>query len=95
MGIQFKYKQQQRDYYKEILPYKVKQSENVQRSPKHNLDKVLPEDIEPKFVYTESKLSAKFQLNGKTKEEHKHYHVYYRKCMEYDESYVGETGRRL
>ena len=51
--------------------------------------------VEPKFIYTRTKLSAKFQIKDKTKDEHKHDLVYYAKCPECDESYVGEIGRRL
>ena len=34
-------------------------------------------------------------MKDKTKDEHKYDLVYYAKCPECDESYVGETGRRL
>ena len=77
------------------LPYKGKQGENVIRSLRNTLDKILPQDVEPKFIYTGTKLSTKFQIKDKTKDEHKHDLVYYGKCPECDESYVGETGRRL
>ena len=42
------------------LPCKGKQGENVVSSLRNTLDKVLPQDIESQFVYTETKLSAKF-----------------------------------
>ena len=77
------------------LPYKRKQGENVIRSLRNTLDKILPQDVEPKFIYTGTELSTKFQIKDKTKDEHKHDLVYYGKCPECDESYVGETGRRL
>ena len=77
------------------LPYKGKQCENVIRSLRNTLDKVLPQDVEPKFVYTRAELSAKFQIKDKTKYEHKHDLAYHAKCSECDESYVGETGKRL
>ena len=77
------------------LPYKGKQGENVIHSLRNNLDKVLPQDVQAKFVYTGTKFSAKFQINDKTKDEHKHDLVSYAKCPECNESYVGETGRRL
>ena len=48
-----------------------------------------------KFVYRGTKLSAKFQLKYKTKDEHKDDHAYLAKCPECDESYVGEIRRRL
>ena len=43
-----------------MLPYKEKQGENVIHSLRSTLDKVLPQDVEPKFVYTGTKLPAKF-----------------------------------
>ena len=65
------------------------------RSLRNILDIILPQDVEPKFIYTGTKLSVKFQIKDKTKDEHKHDPVYYRKCPECDESYAGETGRRM
>ena len=47
------------------------------------------------WVYTGTKLSAKFQTKDKIKDELKHDLVYYGKCLKYDESYVGEKGGRL
>ena len=77
------------------LPHKGKQGENVIRSLRNNFDKILPHDVELNLFYTGTKLLAKFQIKDKTKDEHKHDLVYYRKCPECDESYIGETGRRL
>ena len=34
------------------LPYKGKQGENVVRSLRNTLDRVLPQDVEPKLIYT-------------------------------------------
>ena len=77
------------------LPYKGKQGENVIRSLRNSLDKTLPQDVKPKFIFTGTKLSTKFQIKDKTKDEHKHNLVYRGRFPECDESYVGETGRRL
>ena len=77
------------------LPYKGKQSENVILCLRNTLDKILPQNVKPRFVYTATKLSAKFEIKDKTKDEHKHDLVYYAKCGECDENYVEETGRRL
>ena len=40
------------------LLYKGKQGENVIRSLRNTLDKILLQDVEPKFIYTGTKLSA-------------------------------------
>ena len=66
------------------LWYKGKQGENVILSLRNTLDKILPVDVEPKFIYTGTKLSARFQIKNKTKDEHKHDLVYYGKCPECD-----------
>ena len=42
------------------LPYKGKQDENVICSLRNTLDKILPQDVEPKFIYTGTKFSTKF-----------------------------------
>ena len=46
-------------------------------------------------MYTGTKLDSNFQINDKTKFDHKHDIVYYVKCPEYQEDYIGEIGRRL
>ena len=51
--------------------------------------------LEPKIVYTGNKLSAKFQIKDKIKNDHKHDLLCHAKYPECDESYLGETGRRL
>ena len=63
--------------------------------PKKHLDKVLPQNVDPKSVYTGTKLSLTFQIKDKSKKQHKHDLIYHTKRPECDESYVGETGGRL
>ena len=46
-------------------------------------------------MYTETKLGSNFHIKGKTKFDHKHDLVYYVKCPECQEDYIGEIGRRL
>ena len=75
------------------LSCKRKQGENFIRSLRNTLDKILLQDFQPKFVYTGTKLSAKFQIKDITKYEQKHL-IYYGECPKCDESYVGKTGRR-
>ena len=41
------------------------------------------------------KLGSNFQIKDKTKFDHKHDLVYYVKCPEFHEDYIGEIGRRL
>ena len=75
-----------------IKTYKEKQDENVIHSLGNNLYKVLQQAVGPKLG---TMLSEKFQINDKTKDEHKHDLAHYAKCPEYVESYVGQKGRRL
>ena len=51
--------------------------------------------METKIVYTGTKLGSNFQIKDKTKFDHKHDLVYYVKCPECQEDYIGEIGRRL
>ena len=78
------------------LPYKGQQGEKVIKSFKVNpstLHRSLPNNIETKVVYTGMKLGSNFQIKDKTKVDHKHDLVYYVKCLECQEDYVGEMNR--
>ena len=50
-----------------------------------------------RVLYTGQKLSTKFRIKDKTKDQHKHDLVYYSKCPEptCNEDYLGETGRKI
>ena len=74
---------------------KEKTSENVTCSLRSNLHKILPENVESKVIHAGTKLSAKFHIKNKNKDNNKHDLVHYAKCPECDESYVGETRRTL
>ena len=77
------------------LPHKGQQGEKVLKSFKTTLHRSLPNNIEAKVVYTGTKLGSNFQIKDKTKFDHKHDLVYYVKCPECQEDYIGEIGRRL
>ena len=77
------------------LSYKGQQSEKVLKSFKTVLHRSLPNNIETKIVYTRTKLGSNFQIKDKTKFDHKYDLVYYVKCPECQEDYIGEIGRRL
>ena len=66
------------------LPYKEQQGGKVLKSFRRTL-----------LVYTGTKLSSNFQLKDKKKFGHKHDSVYYVKCPECQEDYIGEIGTRL
>ena len=67
------------------LPYKEQQGGKVLKSFRRTL----------LVVYTGTKLSSNFQLKDKKKFGHKHDSVYYVKCPECQEDYIGEIGTRL
>ena len=73
----------------------MKQGEKVLKSFRKTLHRSLPNNIETKVVYTGTKLSSNFQIKDKTKFNQKHDLVYYVKCPECQEDYIGEIGRRL
>ena len=77
------------------LPCKGQQVEKVLKFFKTILYRSLPNNIETKVVYTGTKLGSNFQIKDKTKFDHKHDLVYYVKCPECQEDYIGEIGRRL
>ena len=77
------------------LLYEVQQGEKVLKSCKTTLHRSLPNNIETKVVYTGTKLDSNFQIKDKTKFDHKHDLIYYVKCLEFQEDYIGEIGRRL
>ena len=69
---------------------KEKTGEDVICSLRNTLHKILPEDVESKFIQAGTKLSAKFHIKNKNKDNNKHDLVHYAKCPECGESYVGE-----
>ena len=77
------------------LPYKGQQGEKVLKSFKTTLHRSLPNDIETKVVHTRTNLGSNFQIKDKIKFDHKHDLVYYVKCPECHEEYIGEMGRTL
>ena len=75
------------------LPYKGQQGEKVLKSFKTTLHRSPSNNIETK-VYR-NKTGFQFPNKDKTKFDHKHDLVYYVKCPECQEDYIGEIGRRL
>ena len=61
------------------------------------MNKILPDKQKATLVYTSTKLGSNFNIKDITKKEHNHNLVYSVKCLEEtcNETYSGETGRRL
>ena len=64
---------------------------------KKTIHKLLPETVNTEIAYIETKLSTSFQIKDKNKLDHQHDLVFQAKCPSElcDESYVGESGRRI
>ena len=79
------------------LHYNIKGNKvkKLLKSFKTTLHRSLPNNIQTKVVYTETKVGSHFQIKSKTKFDHKHDIVYYVKCPECQEDYIGKIGRRL
>ena len=80
-----------------LLPYKGKRADNIIKSMKKTVYKLLPETVNAQIAYTGRKLSACFQIKDKSKFDHQHDLVYHAKCPSElcDENYIGESGRRI
>ena len=70
---------------------KVKKLLNPSRQLYINLYQI----TQTKLVYTGTKLGLNFQIKDKTKFDHKHDLVFYVKCPECHEYYIGKIGGRL
>ena len=78
------------------MPYAGQKPERLIKSIKKPLKYNLPNNIVTKSAYSASKLSNKFNIKSKIKQDYQHDVTYYVKCSEEicTENYIGETGRR-
>ena len=83
--------------YSLILPYAGPKGNPIIKTMDNSLKRILPDIVRTRATYTGQKLSTKFQIKDRTKDQHKYDLVYYRKCLEptCSEDYLGETGRRI
>ena len=72
-----------------------KKGEKLIKSMKRTLKYNLPNNIVTKSAYSASKLSNKFNIKLKIKQDHQHDITYYVKCPEetFRENCIGQTGR--
>ena len=79
------------------MPYAKQKGERLIKSVKTILKYNLPNNTVTKSAYSASKLSNKFNVKSKIKQDHQHVVTYYVKCPEETcrEDYIGETGRIL
>ena len=79
-----------------LFLYKGKRADNITKSVKKTVLKLLPEIVNTQIIYTR-KLSTCFQINDKSKFDQQYDLVYNAKCPSElcDENYVSECGRRI
>ena len=80
-----------------VLPYQGKKEDVIVESMKKRFRNLLPQCIAPNVVFTDSKLSSKFQLKDRTIFRHNHNIIYHGNCPENGcpDNYVWETARRI
>ena len=80
-----------------LLPYQGDKDINLTKMLKRNLDKHLPNNVKMQVTFTGQKLSTQFNVKDRTKFEHKHDVIYFRKCSRKDctDNYLGESPRRI
>ena len=80
------------------LPFKGCDGEKVVRKFKNNLNKLLPKEIKPRFIYKGTKIGSFFKIKDNVKREHQSNLVYGytpRGKLSIKDGYVGETNVRL
>ena len=88
---------QQRKAHLLVLLYGGQKGERLIKSMKTNFKCNLPNNIVTKSAFSASKLSNKFNIKSKTKQDHQHDVTYCVKCPEETcgEDYIVETGKIL
>ena len=76
------------------LPYAGKQGEVILKEINKHMKKVKPK-VKARVSYTAKRLGSVFGIKDKTQKCHEHNIVYSVKCPDCDDTYIGESGRRL
>ena len=79
------------------LPYQGKKGDQILKSFKKGMRKMLPNNVKPRIAFTGRKVGTSFQTEDKTEMKHNHDIVYYNVCPEEqcNENYIAETRRRI
>ena len=80
-----------------MIPYQGGKGEQVIKSVRKTIKRLLPSNIKVQVSFTGSKLSSCFNIKGKTKFEHRNDVIYLETCPETtcNDNYIGEAKRRL
>ena len=74
-----------------------KRDDNIIKSMKKAVHKLLPETVNTQLAYTGRKLTTYFQIKDKSNFDHQNDLVYHAKCpTEFcDKNHIGESGRHI
>ena len=80
-----------------MLPYKGKVGETRLKSLRNTLKSVMPANNMCKIIYTGTKLTSKFNIKDEISKKHWHDVIHKAHCsnLNWDETYIGEIGRRI
>ena len=80
-----------------MIPYQGGKGEQVIKSVRKTIKRLLPSNIKVQVSFTGSKLSSCFNIKDKTKFEHRNDVIYLETCPETtcNDNYIGEAKRRL
>ena len=80
-----------------LLPYHGDKGIGLTKLLKRNLDKHLPNNVKTQVTFTGQKFSTQFNVEDRTKFEHKHDVIFFGKCPEKNctNNYLGESARRI
>ena len=78
-----------------VLPYQRKQRDQILKSFKKGIRKILPNNVKARIAFTVRKVGTSFQIKDKTEMKHNHDIIYCNECPEEqcNENYIGETAR--
>ena len=80
-----------------MIPYQGGKGEQVIKSIRKTIKRLLPSNIKVQVSFTGNKLSSCFNIKDKTKFEHRHDVIYLGTCPETtcNDNYIGEAKRRI
>ena len=80
-----------------FLTYKGKRADNIIKTMKKTIYKLLPETVDTQVAYTGRKLSTCFKIKDKNKFDDQHNLMYHEKCPSElcDKNYIGGSGQGI
>ena len=80
-----------------MIPYQGGKGKQAIKTIRKTIKRLLPSNIKVQVSFTGNKLNSCFNIEDKTKFEHRHDVIYLRKCHETtcNDNYIGEAKRRI